>query len=105
MRKVALTVFSLLVIAASSNQMVAASADHARSGRGYDRWDYRRAHNQWTEPFYAVHLRRLRQHANFRNLYLDPRKSIQRMLHPDPEQGLCSTAPGFCPDYHGENGS
>jgi hypothetical protein len=30
--------------------------------------------------------------------------------HPTPNpapmnQGLCSTAPGFCPDYHGSNGS
>jgi hypothetical protein len=55
MRKIAFILFfSALLIGASSTQMAAASAHHARSGRGYDRWDYRRAYNPWTEPFYAV---------------------------------------------------
>jgi hypothetical protein len=55
MRKIAFICFSLSLIAASSTQMAAASSAHrARSGRGYDRWDYRQAYNQSMEPFHAV---------------------------------------------------
>jgi hypothetical protein len=52
----------------------------------------------------AIHLKRLKQHINYRNLYLGPLKSIQPMLNPDPEQWLCSTAHDFCPGYFGDNG-
>jgi hypothetical protein len=34
------------------------------------------------------------------------RKFNQPASIPDPmKPGLCSTTPGFCPDYHGSNGS
>jgi hypothetical protein len=55
MRKIAFICFSASLIAASSTQMAAASsAHHARSDRGYDRWNYRQAYDQSTEPFHAV---------------------------------------------------
>jgi hypothetical protein len=52
----------------------------------------------------AIHLKRQKQRVNYRRLYLDPRKSIQPMLNPDSEQGLCSTAHDFRPGYFGNNG-
>jgi hypothetical protein len=42
------------------------------------------------------------------NLDLDrqTRKTSQSTANPETaKQSLCSTAPGFCPDYHGSNGS
>jgi hypothetical protein len=36
---------------------------------------------------------------------LDGALSNSNRPKPNAEQWLCSTAPAFCPDYHGENGS
>ena len=43
--------------------------------------------------------------VDHRALYLSARKSYQSTSNPDPmEQWPCSTAPDFCPGYHGDNG-
>lgn len=43
--------------------------------------------------------------AAYRGLDGSERKSYGPASHPPPaNQGLCRTAPGFCPDYHGSNG-
>jgi hypothetical protein len=43
--------------------------------------------------------------AGYRGLDGSERKSYGSASHPQPaNQGLCSTAPGFCADYHGSNG-
>jgi hypothetical protein len=47
----------------------------------------------------------LKQDKKFRGDIQEPFFSAQPTPNQDPtEQGLCATAPGFCPDYHGENG-
>jgi hypothetical protein len=52
MRKAALSTIGALLIAGSAVQMASASEHHIR--RGYDRWDFRQAHNQWNGPFDAT---------------------------------------------------
>ncbi len=52
----------------------------------------------------AIHLKRLKQRVNYRNLYLGPQNRIQPVLNPDPEQEPCSTAHDFCPGFFGDNG-
>jgi hypothetical protein len=52
----------------------------------------------------AIHLKRLKQRTNYRNLYLGPRESILPALNPDPEQWLCSTDHDFCSGFFGDNG-
>jgi hypothetical protein len=43
--------------------------------------------------------------AGDRGLDGSGRQSYGSASHPQPaNQGLCRTAPGFCPDYHGSNG-
>jgi hypothetical protein len=43
--------------------------------------------------------------AAYRGLDGSAWNSAQPTSNADPKkQGLCSTAPGFCPDYHGGNG-
>ena len=45
-------------------------------------------------------------HAAYRELDEPARKPRQPTLFPVPTgQGLCSTAPSFCPGYHGSNGA
>jgi hypothetical protein len=52
MRNAALIILGTLLIAGSTVQMASASEHHIR--RGYDRWDFRQAHNQWNGPFDAT---------------------------------------------------
>jgi hypothetical protein len=52
MRKAALSIVGALLIAGSEVHMASASEHHIR--RGYDRWDFRQAHNQWNGPFDAT---------------------------------------------------
>ena len=53
----------------------------------------------------GIHLKQKKQfRVDYRGLYSSARKSNQPMSNPDPmEQWPCSTAPDFCPDYHGDN--
>lgn len=55
-------------------------------------------------PASGIHLKRPKERANYRNLYLGREKTVQPTLNADPEQELCLTAPGFCPGYFGGNG-
>jgi hypothetical protein len=54
----------------------------------------------------GMHLKQKKQfRVDHRALYLSARKSYQSTSNPDPmEQWPCSTAPDFCPGYHGDNG-
>ena len=52
MRKAILSIVGVLLIAGSAAQMASASEHHIR--RGYDRWDFRQAHNRWNGPFDAT---------------------------------------------------
>ena len=67
---------------------------------------FAKSQNNEGSPASAIHLKQKKQPGvGYRDLYLSARKSNQPTSNPDPtEQGLCSTAPSFCPDYHGSNG-
>jgi hypothetical protein len=55
-----------------------------------------------TSAVYRTHKKHFRNH---RDLYLPAQRSYQPPPGPDPtDQSLCKTAPGFCADYHGQNG-
>jgi hypothetical protein len=54
MRRTVITILGAFLIAGSAVQLATASEHHVRTSRGSDRWDYRRAYNQWNEPFYAA---------------------------------------------------
>jgi hypothetical protein len=66
------------------------------------------AQSQSTEgpPHSGAHLDQKKQlRVGYRDLGGAAPKSNQPASKPDPrKQGLCSTAPGLCPDYHGGNG-
>jgi hypothetical protein len=47
---------------------------------------------------------KLQRHIDLRRLYLSGQRSSQPIFNPDPaEQWPCSTAPDFCPNFHGDN--
>jgi hypothetical protein len=52
----------------------------------------------------TIHLKRLKQRVNYRNLYLGRQNWIQPVLKPDPEQRLCSMDHEFCRGFSGDNG-
>jgi hypothetical protein len=48
---------------------------------------------------------KLQRDIDLRRLYLSGQRSAQPILNLDPtEQWPCSTAPDFCPNFHGDNG-
>ena len=65
------------------------------------------AQSQSTEepPHSGAYLEQEKQRVDYRGFNGAVRKSNQPTPNLDPmKQGLCSTASGFCPDYHGGNG-
>jgi hypothetical protein len=54
----------------------------------------------------GVHRTHKKHFRNHRDLYLPAQRSYQQPP-PGPaptDPSLCQTAPGFCADYHGQNG-
>jgi hypothetical protein len=55
-----------------------------------------------TKGICRTHKKHFRNH---RDLYVPAQRSSQPTPSPAPaNQLLCKTAPGFCADYHGQNG-